>query len=78
MSLRNPAVQLYNLINAQKMEKPKAKKNNNSLLRKNTNRNNTMNTTNNAIKPLISMINHLSVIKNKRDEINETTSTTII
>ena len=77
MALRNPAVQLYNLINTQKIEKPKTKKNN-SLLRKNMNTTKTMSKTNNAIKPLVSMINHLSVIKNKRDEINETTSTTII
>ena len=53
-------------------------KKNNSLLRKNMNTTKTMSKTNNAIKPLVSMINHLSVIKNKRDEINETTSTTII
>jgi|TARA_R100001129_G_scaffold132094_1_gene93629 hypothetical protein len=77
MALRNPAVQLYNILNLDNMEKTD-KKVKNSLLRKNINNDKQMFKKNEATRPLISVINHLSVIRNKRDEINETRSTTDI
>jgi hypothetical protein len=77
MALRNPAVQLYNILNFDNMEKTD-KKVKNSLLRKNINNDKQMFKKNEATRPLISVINHLSVIRNKRDEINETRSTTDI
>jgi len=76
MAMRNPSVLLYTNINKNLKMKQPVKKNNKGLLTRNNNtRTNNMSKQSTATKPLVSVVNHLTQIRQARETINGTDST---